>query len=478
MAFRRLQEYFFRRSRICIEHEGLHFENGFREIRTTFWFSKVVFTYFARTDDPTRLKVEIESNFLGLSGLLFGQADVTAALLFIGCCSDFVVSGLCRGRRAWDAWQLSHSVSRKLSSAGARLSRNWHCQELVTLNRIWDSIRRVRSALTNGEVPNALNGSHHESIDTGIERMVSIPVDLCFTAFGVGPLVFVRGSMNTDDNARCHVSRATMQWYADNNVRRLDWPAQSPDLNPDDLDGRVRARQARPKSIALLMEWLQEEWRRIPVDVLQTLVGSMPRQGGCCYSRNMWPYEILTGEKGSIAQNHAPRKNGSYHDSTFPKPHSGSNSYLETISRVISLNTKSKTQSGPRYCMHVRQLFSFTSLSVPRLPIAARNTGARATMQVSLEDSMAAGIDGSIPSGATVAERLARSPPTKANRVTGFSQVGIVPDDAVGRRVFSGISRFPPPLHSSAAPYSLQSPSSALKTSTSLLRARRTSDYI
>ncbi|KAJ8867313.1 hypothetical protein PR048_031114 [Dryococelus australis] len=38
----------------------------------------------------------------------------------------------------------------------------------------------------------------------------------------------------------------------------------------------------------------------------------------------------------------------------------------------------------------------------------------------------------------------------------GFSHVGIVPDNAAGRRVFSVISRFPRPFHSGAAPYSPQ----------------------
>ncbi|KAJ8866088.1 hypothetical protein PR048_033612, partial [Dryococelus australis] len=61
-------------------------------------------------------------------------------------------------------------------------------------------------------------------------------------------------------------------------------------------------------------------------------------------------------------------------------------------------------------------------------------------------------------------------------RATGFSQVGIAPDDTAGRRVYSGIPRFPPPLHYGAAPYSLQSPSSALKTS--LLRTAPISSLI
>ncbi|KAJ8870803.1 hypothetical protein PR048_027102 [Dryococelus australis] len=47
------------------------------------------------------------------------------------------------------------------------------------------------------------------------------------------------------------------------------------------------------------------------------------------------------------------------------------------------------------------------------------------------------------------AEPMAGSIP---GRITRFSHVGIEPDGAAGRRVSSGISRFPPPLHSGTAP--------------------------
>ncbi|KAJ8878041.1 hypothetical protein PR048_022504 [Dryococelus australis] len=47
----------------------------------------------------------------------------------------------------------------------------------------------------------------------------------------------------------------------------------------------------------------------------------------------------------------------------------------------------------------------------------------------------------------------------------GFSHVGILPDDAAGRRVFSEISRFPNPFISALPHSNLDSPSSPLKTS-------------
>ncbi|KAJ8882635.1 hypothetical protein PR048_014447 [Dryococelus australis] len=69
--------------------------------------------------------------------------------------------------------------------------------------------------------------------------------------------------------------------------------------------------------------------------------------------------------------------------------------------------------------------------------------------------------------------------PTRRNRFntrrgpSGFSQVGIVLDDAIGRRIFSGISLSLRPFVLALLHFRLSSPTSALKTS--LLRAAQTS---
>ena len=54
-------------------------------------------------------------------------------------------------------------------------------------------------------------------------------------------------------------------------VEELDWPAQSPDLNPiehlwDELEWRLRARPSGPTSVPDLTNALLEEWSKIPIN--------------------------------------------------------------------------------------------------------------------------------------------------------------------------------------------------------------------
>jgi transposase len=67
----------------------------------------------------------------------------------------------------------------------------------------------------------------------------------------------------------------------DNNVPEMDWPAQSPDLNPtehlwDELEHRLRSRPKRPTSLTALATALQEEWAAIPQETFRHLAESLP----------------------------------------------------------------------------------------------------------------------------------------------------------------------------------------------------------
>jgi DDE superfamily endonuclease len=83
------------------------------------------------------------------------------------------------------------------------------------------------------------------------------------------------------DNDPKHTARLTRQWFQDAGVLILDWPSQSPDLNPIEnlwsiLDANLKNRT--PQNEQELFEVLKEGWRDIPLDLLKRLSDSMPRR--------------------------------------------------------------------------------------------------------------------------------------------------------------------------------------------------------
>lgn len=83
------------------------------------------------------------------------------------------------------------------------------------------------------------------------------------------------------DNASCHSAKYTKDWMRRNNIDLLDWPAQSPDLNPIehlwDALGRQIGSRAFPNN-EKLWQHLQEQWQLIPRVYISKLVESMPRR--------------------------------------------------------------------------------------------------------------------------------------------------------------------------------------------------------
>lgn len=82
------------------------------------------------------------------------------------------------------------------------------------------------------------------------------------------------------DNARCHTARITQHFLREVDLRTMNWPALSPDLNPiehlwDELKRRVRARNVAPSSLDELKAALLEEWEGIPQDTIKKLIRSM-----------------------------------------------------------------------------------------------------------------------------------------------------------------------------------------------------------
>ena len=79
-----------------------------------------------------------------------------------------------------------------------------------------------------------------------------------------------------------HKARSIHNFFVEISVEDLDWPAQSPDLNPiehlwDEFERRLRARDNCPTSMPNLTNTLVAEWKQIPAAMFQHLE-SLPRR--------------------------------------------------------------------------------------------------------------------------------------------------------------------------------------------------------
>ena len=83
------------------------------------------------------------------------------------------------------------------------------------------------------------------------------------------------------DNAPCRKARVVMNFLKAENVTVMDWPPQSPDLNPIEnvwktLEKRSKARN--PKRTEQLWNALQEEWNKITQQDINKLIYSCSRR--------------------------------------------------------------------------------------------------------------------------------------------------------------------------------------------------------
>ena len=79
------------------------------------------------------------------------------------------------------------------------------------------------------------------------------------------------------DNDPKHTTKSTKKWLSENNVNVLQWPNQSPNLNPiENLRQvwKIQIQEEAPANINNLKTICQEEWYKIPTNYYKELIES------------------------------------------------------------------------------------------------------------------------------------------------------------------------------------------------------------
>lgn len=135
----------------------------------------------------------------------------------------------------------------------------------------------------------------------------SVMIWTCFSGYGIGPFHEIGGIMDRfvykdivenvmlpyaewnmtlswvfqHDNDPKHTSKLVKEWLTYHRIEVLDWPAQSPDLNPiENLFGILKRRVGtiQCKNQMELINELKIQWENIPAAIISNLIESMSRR--------------------------------------------------------------------------------------------------------------------------------------------------------------------------------------------------------
>ena len=132
----------------------------------------------------------------------------------------------------------------------------------------------------------------------------------CFSWNGLGPIVPIVGSVTgqthvkiineyvvptlheyfpdgngifQEDNAPPHRAKVAVAARRNAKIVTLEWPAQSPDLNPieniwAEMKMMVRRRTPPPPNVKVLERYVKDTWNDLPPEYYKKLIDSMPRR--------------------------------------------------------------------------------------------------------------------------------------------------------------------------------------------------------